>query len=82
MTKKYERQCWYCGSKNMERLSNHVKCLDCGATWNVVPKLGQHSAEPGNAIHIRNGEPVPQRSQHPTKTLQRRAAIARRKKGG
>ena len=37
MTHKYERQCWSCSSKNMEKLHDHVKCLDCGATWNVVP---------------------------------------------
>lgn len=39
MTHKYERQCWYCGSKHMERLPNYAQCRDCGATWNVVPKL-------------------------------------------
>ncbi|MBA7582393.1 hypothetical protein ES708_24321 [subsurface metagenome] len=40
MTHKYERQCWSCGSKNMERFTDHVKCRDCGATWNAVPTMG------------------------------------------
>jgi len=39
MTHKYERQCWHCGSKNMEKLTNYVKCRDCGATWNITPHL-------------------------------------------
>jgi len=40
MTHKYERQCWYCKSKNLEKLANYVKCRDCNATFNVVPKIG------------------------------------------
>ncbi|MBA7677096.1 hypothetical protein ES703_85344 [subsurface metagenome] len=40
MTHKHERQCWYCGSHNMEHLTNHVRCRDCGATFNVLPDLG------------------------------------------
>ena len=39
MTHKYERQCWNCGSRNMERLTNHVRCRDCGATWNFIPDV-------------------------------------------
>lgn len=43
MTTKYERQCWNCDSKNLEKLANHVKCRDCGATFNVVPEFKKAS---------------------------------------
>lgn len=39
MAHKHERQCWDCGSKNMEKLDSYVKCRDCGATWNDISAL-------------------------------------------
>lgn len=41
MTHKYERHCWYCGSKDLEPTDYGVKCRSCGATWNKVPQVGQ-----------------------------------------
>jgi len=45
MTHKYERQCWNCKGKNIKKLSNHVKCFDCGATYNTIMESSRASHE-------------------------------------
>ncbi len=40
MTKKYERQCWYCKSRDLEDKGDYAQCRSCGATWNEVPTMG------------------------------------------
>lgn len=47
MTKKSERQCWNCQSKNMEPYLTGVRCRDCGATWNDLPDVGPAVLERG-----------------------------------
>jgi len=39
MANRYEQKCWYCGSHDLERLQDHIRCRSCGATWNKVPEL-------------------------------------------
>lgn len=39
MTHKNERKCWNCGSRNLQPDGRGVRCKDCGATWNPLPKL-------------------------------------------
>ena len=34
----YTKRCWYCGSKNMEKVETWYKCADCGATHVVMPE--------------------------------------------
>jgi len=39
--KKYHKKCWNCGSSNMVSRGDYSQCLDCGATYNDTPRLGQ-----------------------------------------
>lgn len=34
----YERQCWYCGSRNLVPDDRGVRCRSCGTTWNKLPE--------------------------------------------
>ena len=77
MTHKYERQCWNCGSKNMKKFTNHVKCQDCGATWNVVPDV--HQTPVLSEVDVVRGETgkVETEKGKPSSQVARRAARAR-----
>ncbi len=33
--------CWYCHRSDLENIGSYVKCRQCGATWNEVPKPRQ-----------------------------------------
>ena len=37
MAHKYERKCWYCGNRDMEKTEYGVKCRACQATWGKLP---------------------------------------------
>ena len=76
MIDKYERQCWSCGSRDMEDLGDYVKCRKCGATWNEVNQLGGPVVEPGNVIVQVGEDLVKRRAKHPTGGVKRRAAQA------
>ena len=36
----FTKTCWYCYENTMELLDGYYRCIECGATWNEVPKLG------------------------------------------
>lgn len=74
---KYERQCWNCGSHDIEDKGSHVQCRSCEATWNYVPTLGfdplaEHGFYLENAGGVKMG-----RMQRPSKSVSRAAAKAR-----
>jgi len=74
---KYERQCWSCGSRDVVNKGSYTLCSQCGATWNVVPKMG---ALPLTITDDEaGGVPRPGRTTHasPSRITQRRAARAR-----
>lgn len=79
MTHKYERQCWSCGSRDMENKGPFVQCRACGATWNEIPE-GHDSG-----LTIENDPKSPRYSSsketraRPSGITQRRAARARGK---
>jgi DNA-directed RNA polymerase subunit RPC12/RpoP len=77
MTHKYGRQCWNCGSKNMERLANHVRCRDCGATWNVVPKVHAIPVLDEVTELVTRAGRVRVKGFRPSGTVRRRASRAR-----
>lgn len=79
MTHKYERQCWNCGSKDMEKLANHVRCRSCGATWNVVPELHKIPVINEVIINITPGGPIKVLGGRPSGNVAGRAARARDK---
>ena len=74
----YSRKCWYCGSFDMENKGDFIQCLDCGATYNEVPTVGDPIVEPGTVISLSNGKPIRRRMQRPTRSVKHRAAKARR----
>lgn len=74
---KYERRCWFCGSKNIEPDGRGIRCRDCGATWNKLPQSHgcDMTLEYDYALsdkHMNN-----KRSASPSRTVQRRAVKAR-----
>lgn len=77
MTHEFERQCWSCGSKDLEKLEDYVKCRSCGATWNYVGELGRPVVKPGNVILKVGEDRVKLRAKHPTGGVKHRAARAR-----
>jgi len=80
MTHKYERQCWYCGSTDMQDMGNYALCRKCGATWTKVPAVGGAtllSEEVTDCHKELNGERI---SGTPSRSVQSQAAAARRKK--
>jgi hypothetical protein len=42
MTRRYERECWNCHSRNMVNRGDYVLCQKCGATWRYIPKLAEY----------------------------------------
>lgn len=77
MTHKYERQCWSCGSRDMEKFPDHVRCRSCGATWNEIP---DPVSLPMTVIaNETRRAPGARRFSHarPSGTVQRQAARAR-----
>lgn len=79
MTHKYERQCWNCGSKNMEKLTNHVRCRDCGATWNFVPDVHLSPVAMDEYNVGTREKPIKVTESRPSGQVSRRAARARAK---
>lgn len=77
MTKKYERQCWSCGSKDMERDDRGVHCQSYGATWNDLPEPSRSpfTTERDDFLSV-PGELRVEKSR-PSVTVQRRATAAR-----
>jgi 5-methylcytosine-specific restriction endonuclease McrA len=55
------KQCWNCGSKDLEDMGDHVKCRDCGATYNDVPAPG---SSPVTIVDMKTGGAP--RDGHPT----------------
>ena len=33
------KQCWSCSKVTMFPKGNYFECIECGATWNKVPRL-------------------------------------------
>ena len=79
MTHKYERQCWSCGSKNMEKDERGAQCQDCGATWNPVPSMGSGASTEKRDYTLGGYGVSSKTSGSPSGTVQRRAARARQK---
>jgi len=80
MTNKYESQCWYCGSQDIERLQDYVSCRSCGGTWNEVPKSAfDPMAEHGSYLKDNEGYRVG-KIRHPSESAFRAAAKARAQK--
>jgi len=81
VTHKYERVCWYCGSRDLENKGEYLQCRSCGATWNQVPALG---ASPVTMVDAETdgppGQHRPTRSR-PSGHVQRKAARAREDAG-
>lgn len=77
MTSKYERQCWSCGSKDMEKDARGVRCQSCGATWNpqTSPMDTGVTSHRDYAISEKGAKRVATGS--PSVIAQRRAARAR-----
>lgn len=62
MTHKYERKCWYCGSRDMENKGSYVQCRSCGATWNETPVIKEYLG-----IEIERGGQDGKTKYHPVK---------------
>ena len=75
----YQKQCWYCGSNQLEKKDGYVQCANCGATYNDVPSL---SSPPITLIDAKTGK-APRRYSptraRPHGTIMRQAARARRR---
>uniref|UniRef100_A0A6H2A1D3 Uncharacterized protein n=1 Tax=viral metagenome TaxID=1070528 RepID=A0A6H2A1D3_9ZZZZ len=77
MAKKYERQCWSCGGRDMDLTSYGARCRKCGATWTDLPASG------GAALSIENDprepgyHPDKVTLAHPAAGVKRSAAAAR-----
>ena len=77
MTHKYERQCWSCGSKDMEPDGRGVRCRSCGATWNEPPRSGPPDFNIVNDPHGPHYNPRKESYRRPSGTAKRRASRAR-----
>lgn len=79
MTNKNERNCWSCGSKDLDNMGDHIKCRACGATWNELPHSGSDAIgeerdyvlSPEGSMTIKSGSP--------SSGIKRRASAARDK---
>jgi len=77
---KYERQCWSCGSQDMEDKGSYFQCRHCGATWNYVPQLGFDPLA-ANGFYLKDAEgTILGRMKRPSKSVSRAAAKARAQK--
>lgn len=76
----YNKVCWYCKSKDLEDMGTHVKCRECGATYNPVPRLGLDPLDP-NCFVVRNisGDTL-YHARKPSNRAKREAALARANK--
>ena len=82
MSHKYERQCWYCGSKDLEDLGEYVKCRKCSATWNDLPKGGASPVTERRDLGLEDYGVQRFLSPSPSDASARRAARARESAGG
>jgi len=77
MTKRFEKKCWYCGSRDIEKDDRGVRCRSCGATWNELSEIGS----PPTALQRDYGLSKKGRTRvvtaSPSGSTQRRAARAR-----
>lgn len=77
--KDYTKVCWNCGGINLQDMGDHVKCRECGATYNEVPKPGAlpFTLEPwgGNYPPVRGAKA----HSRPSGSVARKAAKAREK---
>ncbi len=77
MPEKYERQCWNCGSLDIENKGDYVQCRACGATWNYVPVSGPDPlAAHGFYLQDASGKRLGRR-RSPSKSVSRAATKAR-----
>ena len=76
MTHKYERQCWSCNSRDLERFPDYVKCLKCGATWSELPKLSPPILDDHKTLIRNEAGEVISRAYKLTDSVKRRAVRA------
>lgn len=76
MTDKYERECWSCGSQDLEPMDYGARCRSCGATW-CKPLISVGSALADHDSYIRNNSgDVIRKIHRPSASATRRTATA------
>ena len=80
MKPKNERQCWFCGGRDLETDSRGVRCRNCGSTWNVLPDVAGPTTVLDNITVGSESNPISVRAAHPSPGVTRRAARARSRK--
>ena len=77
MTHKYERECWSCGSTEMENKGIYVACRSCGASWCALPQPAApvSTLEHDNGLSPKHHKGI--KTASPSGATKRRAAKAR-----
>lgn len=75
----YNKVCWNCGSDDLKDMGGFVKCQDCGATHNELPKPAAPLIAPSSTVLLTKTGPVRVRGLKLTASAKRRVAKAREK---